>query len=149
MTQSLAILKYIWEVLSGKPLAPTPIERARLNLIEQELADATKRLTGISYNSEFEKLKISFLEALPKFLEKLEAFLGNNSFFGGEEITYVDFLAYEYIDVHNILSSETLSKFPKLMAFHARIEAIDSIAAYLKSDQYIKHPINNIMAKFL
>lgn len=66
----------------------------------------------------------------------------------GEDLTYADFLAYEYLDQQNLFVPEIVSKYPNLNQFRARFESLPTIAAYLKSEKYLKWPLNGDMARF-
>ena len=60
----------------------------------------------------------------------------------------MDFILYELLDQHLILASDCLDAFPGLKAFHAKVEQLPNIKAYIASDRYFKGPLNNRMAKF-
>lgn len=64
------------------------------------------------------------------------------------QITYIDFLFYELLDVHSILEPTILADFPNLKAYHDRIEQLPTMAAYMKSDKFIKAPLNGPMGAF-
>ena len=65
-----------------------------------------------------------------------------------QQITYIDFLLYELLDQHAHLEPTLVNEHSNLKAFHARIEGLERIAAYMKSDQFLAHPINGPMASF-
>lgn len=62
------------------------------------------------------------------------------------QITYIDFLVYELLDVHSALEPTILKDFPNLKAFHARVQALPAVAAYMKSDKFLAKPLNGPMA---
>ena len=74
--------------------------------------------------------------------------MGDRSFFAGDHVTHPDFHMYEMLWSHNKLSPEHIQKFPKLVKFMQRIEALPKIADYVKSDKFLKTPMNNKMAAF-
>ena len=55
---------------------------------------------------------------------------------------------YELLDLNSILEPTALDEFPNLKAFHARVQGLDQIAAYMKSDKFIARPLNGPMASF-
>ncbi len=55
---------------------------------------------------------------------------------------------YELLDQNTILEPTALDEFPNLKAFHARVQQLDQIAAYMKSDKFLARPVNGPMASF-
>lgn len=55
---------------------------------------------------------------------------------------------YELLDQHRLLASEAVARQPRLTAFLDRFEALPEIAAYVRSDRFMRAPLNNKMAKF-
>jgi glutathione S-transferase len=47
-----------------------------------------------------------------------EEILSKNKWLAGEDITYVDFMLWEYLDEISVIDHSTLAAFPKLVAFH-------------------------------
>jgi glutathione S-transferase len=82
-----------------------------------------------------EKLKPVYLESLPDKLDELDRYLGSRPWFAGENITYVDCVAYEAIYQHPALATELVEKCTKLSAFLQRFEQLPQIEAYMKSDR--------------
>jgi len=144
LTQTLAILRYL--ARKNKLDGQTEEERLRAELAEQQLVDMNTALVRISYDPNFETLKVDYLKNLPQSLELLSKFLGERPFLAGESITYADFLAYEVLDKINILAPEEVAKLDNLKKYHERVESLPQIANYLKSAP--KVPLNGPMAKF-
>ncbi|KAK7805565.1 hypothetical protein U0070_025890 [Myodes glareolus] len=55
-----------------------------------------------------EKLKGEYLEQLPGMMKLFSQFLGKQTWFVGEKITFVDFLAYDIRDLHRIFEPKCL-----------------------------------------
>jgi len=146
LTQSVAILRYlgIKNKLSGNSLE----EQNRVNLLEQQIMDLNQALVRLSYDPNFETLKPGYLKELPQSLELLSKFLGTRSYFAGKSITYVDFLAYEYLSKLPYIAPNIFSNYANLKQFVARIEALPTIAKYMSSDKYMSWPLNGPMASF-
>lgn len=66
----------------------------------------------------------------------------------GGGITCVDFFVYEWVEVNRIFYSELLNDVENLEKFQKRIEALPNIAEYMKSDKFIKWPLNAKRAKW-
>ena len=64
------------------------------------------------------------------------------------QITYVDFLMYDLLDIHSKFEPTILDEVANLKAYHDRIERLPTVAAYMKSDKFIKAPLNGPFAAF-
>nr|AAQ74442.1 glutathione S-transferase [Rhipicephalus appendiculatus] len=146
LTQSMAILRYLARKydLMGK----TEAEKQRVDVVEQQLADFRVNWGRLCYSPDFEKLKGDYLKDLPASLKAFSDYLGNRKFFAGDNLTYVDFIAYEMLDQHLLFAPDCLKDFANLKAFVDRVAALPRVAAYLKSDKCIKWPLNGDMASF-
>ncbi|XP_054708192.1 glutathione S-transferase Mu 2-like [Uloborus diversus] len=154
LTQSLAVIKYVAAKYGLIPLSPKPHHQARLVMIEQQVADFYSHFTGMCYDPDFEKKKESYLEIFPGRLQKLSNFLGKNKWFGIEEekgvvkLSYVDFMAYHYLEEQRTFEPHCLDKFENLKAFMQRFEELPQLKEYLKSDEIVNLPYNGDMAYF-
>jgi len=146
LTQSMAIMRYI--ARKNNLMGITDLEKTRVDLMECQLADFRSPFVGLCYNPKFNDLKAAYLEQLPGKLKEISAFLGSNPYFAGNNLTYVDFLVYEMLDQHKTFSPTCLDQFLNLQQFTERIEALPAIAAYMRSDKFLKKPFNGLMAKF-
>jgi len=149
ITQSLAILRHVARKVNL--MGETEPERVRVDMLEQQLSDNNRAFVMMNYafgGGEFETLKQDYLKTMPSVLEALSKFLGDRQFFAGAKLTYVDFLAYEFIDKLILFDKSIVSKYSNLIAFHARMEALPTLAKYMKSSKFIKWPLNGDMAKW-
>jgi len=148
ITQSAAILKYIarkHNLIANK----TEDEIIKSDMLENEAADLRMNFSRICYNPDFEKVKVDFIEkVLPSKLEQHSKFLGNNKWFFGDRITYVDFFFYESYHCVRALTPSTFDKFDSLVQFMSRFEDLEPIKKYMKSDGFITYPYNGPMATF-
>jgi len=55
---------------------------------------------------------------------------------------------YEFLDQNKSLKPEDLNKFENLRRFFGQFENLETIAAYLKSDKFLKYPLFSPMALF-
>ena len=116
---------------------------ARQDMVEQQLNDLRmQHFVSVIVSPDFEKAKSEFIETkLPEQLELLSKFLGEHEWFAGNQLTYVDFLAYETLDWLRQFSPGCLSDFPNLSQLMDKFEKIPQIAAYRKSSDYKDWPI--------
>jgi len=147
LSQTQAILRYI--ARKNGLLGADDTEAMRVDLIAAEWADFNAPFVGMCYSPDFEAKKVVYLaEALPLKLKRFSAFLADNPFFAGKNVTFVDFLMYEMLDQHKLLDPTCLKPYKNLEEFVDRIENLDRIKEYLKSGRCIKYPLNNKMASF-
>ncbi|XP_060629239.2 glutathione S-transferase Mu 4-like [Anolis sagrei] len=139
LTQSNAILRYL--ARKHKMCGETEEEIVRMDILENQIWDFRVSLGRISYNPDFEKLKPELIEQLPWKLKLFSQFLGDRSWFAENKITYIDFLAYDILDVHRIFQPNCLDQFKNLKDFLDRFEALDTISAYMKSDRFLRTPL--------
>ncbi|XP_031142610.1 glutathione S-transferase Mu 3-like isoform X2 [Sander lucioperca] len=95
-----------------------------------------------------DKMKPGYLQMLPDVLKQFSNFLGDRKWFAGDKITFVDFIMYELLDQHRMFHPTCLDDFKNLKDLLDRFEALEKIAAYMKSDRFMKTPVNNKMAKW-
>ncbi|XP_066479790.1 glutathione S-transferase Mu 1-like [Tiliqua scincoides] len=146
ISQSNAILRYI--ARKHKMCGESEEELIRIDLLENQVMDFRIALAGVCYSPDFEKLKPGYLEQLPVKLKLFSDFLGNRKWFAGKKITYVDFLAYDVLDVHRMFEPKCLDHFTNLKDFLERFEALEKISAYMNSGRYLKRPVFWRIAKW-
>lgn len=74
-------------------------------------------------------------------LAQLAAYLGSGDWFVGGSVTFVDFILYDLVDALKCLDPTVADKYPALVKFLARFEALPKIKAYMSSDKFIPMPI--------
>lgn len=146
LTQSTAIIRYLARKydLDGK----TCEEKRRADVIEQQLSDVKRTWVMLCYNPKFAEQRDAYEATLPATLKSLSSFLGDRQYFAGDRLTYVDFLAYEFLAQQLIFSKKSFADFKNLTDFVDRIEALPTLKAYLASSACIKWPLNGDMASY-
>ncbi|XP_058034062.1 glutathione S-transferase 2-like isoform X2 [Ahaetulla prasina] len=139
ISQSNAILRYI--ARKHNMCGETEEETIRMDILENHLMDFRMSFAKLCYSPDFEKLKPDYLELLPGKLKLFSQFLGDRQWFAGRKLTYIDFIAYDALDVHQMLDPKCLDQFPNLKEFLHRFETLEMIAPYLKSSRCIRSPI--------
>ena len=131
LTQSLAILRYIGrkQKLDGN----TEEEKNRISMLEQQVTDMNSEQNRISYDPNCDNLKEDYLKKLPDSLKLVSNFLGDHPFVSGANISYVDFLLYEYLTKISVLVPDVFGQFPNLKEFLERIESLPRVGSYIKS----------------
>ena len=130
-------------------------DRAIEDQIENELIDLRNRIVKIAYQmkirdnetkvSEFQKLSTEFKEAI----KNLDSFVGNNKFLTGNELSYVDFLGYEYLDWFRALIDDKIyDQASNIERFFKNFEALPNLKDYLASKEYRRAPIFSPFANF-
>ncbi|NWS78736.1 GSTM2 transferase, partial [Crotophaga sulcirostris] len=139
VTQSNAILRYL--ARKHKMCGDTEEEILRVDLLQNHIVDLCTSFARLCYSPDFEKLKPAYLEQVPGKLRELSRFLGSRSWFAGEKLTFVDFLAYDFLDMHRMFVPECPELQGNLGRFLQRFEALEKISAYMKSGRFIRTPI--------
>ena len=103
---------------------------------------------GLCYNPDFENLKEGYLNNLAPKMQQFSKFLASKPWFAGQSLTFIDFVMYELIDIHQQLVPNCVQNYPNLERFQERFERLPKIAMFMKSPQFMKAPLNNKMAKF-
>lgn len=129
----MAILRYIGR--KYKLDGADEVEYGRIAMLEQQLQDNRMEFRSIAYNPEmFAKHKETFVrEQLFASTELLSKFLGTNHFAVGNNLTYVDFMLYEYTVHLKVLTPELLAKFHNLKQFLDRLETLPQLQDYLQT----------------
>ncbi|XP_076313464.1 glutathione S-transferase Mu 1-like [Tachypleus tridentatus] len=146
ISQSGAILHHL--ARKYKMDGETEQEKIRIDMAEQQLVDFRMGFGRLAYSPDFENLKDDYLKDLPTQLKLFSVFLGKNKWFAGDKLSYVDFVIYDMLDQHKIFAPDCYKDFPNLKEFLDRFEGLPTIQSYMKSDKYIKWPLNGDMAKF-
>ncbi|GIX96608.1 glutathione S-transferase Mu 1 [Caerostris darwini] len=97
---------------------------------------------------DFENAKAEFIKNIPAQLKLWEKFIGDHKFLTGDNLTYVDFIAYDVFDFYRLFHEGILSEFPILEDYQARIRSLPQLQEYLKSSTYKRWPIFGPIAKF-
>lgn len=145
ITQSNAIMRYI--ARKHNMCGETEDEKVRVDIMENQLMDFRNGFVRMCYTN-FDEMKPEYLKTLPCTLKQFSDFLGNRQWFAGDKITFVDFIMYELLDQHRVFEPKCLDNFKNLKELLNRFEALERIAAYMKSPRFMRTPINNKMAKF-
>lgn len=145
IVQSNAIMRYI--ARKHNLCGETDDEKVRVDIMENQAMDFRNGFVRLCY-TDFDNMKPGYLKALPDVLKQFSEFMGDRKWFAGEKITFVDFIMYELLDQHLMFHSSCLDDFKNLKDFVGRFEALEKIAAYMKSNRFMKTPVNNKMAKW-
>ncbi|KAJ6222487.1 hypothetical protein RDWZM_001032 [Blomia tropicalis] len=144
MTESVAILKRL--ARANGMIATTEPALSYSEMIEAMVIDIRNRLVYVIYaeNSgtpeEFEQKLADLRERLETSLGQLEAFFQKHGsqWVAGDKLTYVDFLAYEYLDWYRVFVKSTpiFEKFAKVSDYMKRFEELPSLKEYIASDEH-------------
>lgn len=146
ISQSKTILRYLAKKydLEGQ----TKQQKIQVMMLEQQLTDLVMNFLQTCYNPEFEKLKPNYVKNLPSQLKLLSDFLGDKKFLVGDNVTYVDFMAYDAFDFHRLFMPSIVNEYPNLLAYQDRIANLPELQTYFNSDTCRRWPIFAPFAKF-
>ena len=142
ITQSNAILMHIGRTNN---LFPNNEEVAQMNgdLLRQEINDLFGLLTGLVYDP-------NAAGKIPNYVTNMKQRLGllekkfksaDGKWFLECGLTYVDFMAYEFIDHNRILFPTILDDLEALKEFMDEFENLPTIKTYLTSKRFKKFPL--------
>jgi glutathione S-transferase len=115
-------------------------ERVRCDVVEEACVDAQNDIGGFFWKPDFAALRVQYeAHHLPQLLDRMQRLLlenrGSAGFWCGEQLSYVDFLAWHFLDYVRAFSMPTLQRFAALYAFKQRIDNRPRIASYLASSR--------------
>ncbi|XP_007529432.2 glutathione S-transferase Mu 4 isoform X2 [Erinaceus europaeus] len=139
LTQSNAILCYI--ARKHNLCGETEEEKIRVDVLVNQAMDTSNELATVCYSPDFEKLKPEYLNRIPEMMTCYSEFLGKRPWFAGDKLTFVDFLAYDILDLHRIFEPTCLDAFWNLRDFITRVEGLSKISAYMKSSRFLAGPL--------
>lgn len=113
-------------------------ERVRCDVVQEACVDAQNNIASFFWSPDFASKRAEYeASQLPQLLTRMQNLLlenrGSTGFWCGAQLSYVDFLAWHFLDYVRAFSAATLQQFTVLYAFKQRIEARPRIAAYLAS----------------
>ena len=89
---------------------------------------------------DFEKAMETVRFMLASSLKQLDEWFDKNGckWLGRDQLTYVDFMAYEYLDWYRVFakSKPIFEKFPNVSAYMKRFEELPNLKEYIASDQH-------------
>ncbi|GFY59209.1 glutathione S-transferase [Trichonephila inaurata madagascariensis] len=146
ITQSTTIIRYLGHKhgLDGKD----DKQRLRVSLAEQQIVDLRTRLVNLCYSKNYESMKGNFIKKIPDQMKLWEKFVGNRKFLAGNNIAYVDFIAYETFYWFRLFHKDTFYGCPNLQIYQDRMKNLPELQDYLNSPRYKKWPIFTAVAKF-
>ncbi|XP_054421666.1 glutathione S-transferase Mu 1-like [Pteronotus mesoamericanus] len=139
LTQSNAIPRYI--ARKHNLCGEMEEEKIRMDILENEIMDIRMYTARICYSPDFEKLKPDILTMLSEEMKLFSQFLGKRSWFAGDKLMYVDFLAYDILDTLCMFEPKCLDAFPNLKDFLVCFEGLKKISAYMKSSRFLPTPV--------
>eukprot|EP00116_Pleurobrachia_bachei_P011657 sb/3471919/ len=121
------IIRYL-----GRKFDMMPDNLAKGDMVEMAIHSQRLELTKISYSPDFENLKEGFITKLKIFLERFAKFVVKPFIFG-DKVTYIDILAYEYLDQIRALTPESFTG--EVSEYLQRVADLPNIAEWLKSEE--------------
>jgi glutathione S-transferase len=145
LTQSRVILRYLARKhqLDGA----NERERLRADLVATVLLDYhLDFVLTVTYNPRYEQNSALYEPVLAQRLNQFAEFLGDGKFVAGDQLTYADFVLYEFLDSHAVYKPDVLKDHPTLAKFVERVSELESVKRYFDSPKAIKAPFNGPQA---
>lgn len=118
----------------------TELERIRCDIVEEAFVDAQNNIGTFCWSPNFAKERPAYEETqLPALVDKLTKLFDLNKsgsgWWVGTRLSYVDFLAWHFLEYVRALSPRNLERAERLKAAKLKLETRPRIAAYLKSER--------------
>lgn len=148
MNQSQAILRY----LAGKyHLRATNLaDQALEDMLEGQIVDLRDRFVRSAYHKSYPteadlQAELAALRTdLAHYLTELESYIGDRPWLTGTRLSFVDFIAYEYLDWYrDFVQPDCFANYPKMAEYMKRFEELPQLREHLASVEYRKAPILN------
>nr|QSX72300.1 glutathione S-transferase mu-like [Halisarca dujardinii] len=147
MTQTWAIMRYVARK-AGKLVPKTEAETVAVDMCEGAITDLRRALSATCYSPKYLELREGFLKKAATWLMRFSSYLKGKKWLAGNNLTFVDFTLYELLDVLRIFEASLLEPVPDLKAYMTEFEALPGMKEYLKSEQCMKTPCNNTIARW-
>jgi len=115
-------------------------EATRCDVLNGAIGDGMFELGTLFWDEEFSSKRDVFVKKnLNRTLKNFDVYLGSythaNDFCVGDELTFADFLLWNYLDWVRAFSPSTLQQFPALCSLKAATENRPMIKSYLASER--------------
>ncbi|GFU01718.1 glutathione S-transferase Mu 1 [Trichonephila clavipes] len=139
ITQSTTILQYLARKygMDGKDER----QKVRVSMADQKLIDLRSALYNLCNSDHYKSLKMDFIKTIPDKMKPWEKFLGDRKYLGGDNITYVDFTAYDCFEMYTLFQNNALDGCPNLQAYQKRMRNLPELQDYFNSPQRKVWPI--------
>ena len=111
-----------------------PEDLAKGDMMDMVIHSLRMELAKVAYckAEDFESIKAGFITNLKVFLERLAKYVVKPFMFG-DKVTYIDIMAYEYLDHIRCLTPESFSG--EVSEYMQRVADLPNIAEWLKSEE--------------
>lgn len=135
LIKSLAILRHLGRTHGLVP--KTEAEWIRVDVAEQQFIDFRGGFNPkVITTTDLVQLRRDYTPVVAQQLQQTSAFLGARKYVAGEDITYVDFLVYDVLEVFQQWSPASFNGLDNLKAYMNRIGSYPKLKAYLASPGY-------------
>ncbi|CAI2348489.1 unnamed protein product [Caenorhabditis sp. 36 PRJEB53466] len=144
LVQSGAILRHLARIygLNGS----NETETTFIDMFFEGLRDLHNKYAQMIYG-DYENQKESYIkDVLPVELARLEklfrTYKNGEHFVAGDKESFADYVLFEELDIHLILTPTALERTPALKKFHERFAERPNITAYLNKRAALNTPVN-------
>ena len=146
ITETVAIHKYIADKWNPELLGSSPQEKAKIGMVAGNIGDLKGGVTMPCYTSGNREEIITVMHGK---LPSIVAFMGNNDFLVGGNVTWVDFFFFELVCMLKYVHEGLFNDYPALQAYHERMSNLPKLKEYLSDPSSLDNnrPFNNKVAK--
>jgi len=146
MSESTAICKYLARKCDLMP--KTDQEIINCDIAEGAINDFKMLFFKLMFNPNYETDKAKYPDSIKAKLALFEKVFAKRPWLAGDNITWLDFVLYESLDVNSMFVPGILDEFPKVVAYKTKIDNLEKIAAYRKSDRFNAWPVTGGAARW-
>jgi glutathione S-transferase len=150
LSQSNTILRYLGHKHNLMGSAPH-----RTDMALDQLSDVEGQFASRCYFQGPDAVLEWYRTQVPHILSQFVQLLGNQDFIGGSSPSVADCKFYAFLHKLNVAqdqlgNDETAGIMPSsLKEYMRRFESVPAMQEYMASSNYLKGPLNNVIAKFL
>lgn len=145
ISETVAIMKYVARKWGCHLLGSNAAEYGKLEMLAEFVGVLKKESTIPCYASDD---RAAIVEACRPILAKILEVKGENDFLVSSQISWLDFMFFENLDLLDFISEGALyQEFPGAKEYFDRCASIEKIAAYWAQDRCLKAPFNGPSAK--
>jgi len=146
MSESTAICKYLARKCDLMP--KTDQEIINCDIAEGAINDFKMLFFKLMFNPNYDTDKAKYPDSIKTKLALFEKVFAKRPWLTGDNITWLDFVLYESLDVNSMFVPGILDEFPKVVAYKTKIDNLEKIAAYRKSDRFNAWPVTGGAARW-
>lgn len=147
LTESMAIMEYLWKKFKPELAGVTVEEQATVTM----LAGVALKAKGDWATSCYTQSDVEYaINTHVAAFERLSKYLGDKKYLTGDSLVYVDFYIFEILDCAFAIGARPKFQedLPNLIAYHKRIKELPELSIFFENDKY-KYQLFNMKSSLV